>query len=165
MGVKSAANRATLGVIILLLPLAGCGGGEPLPFKSTTPPNPAGNLPTVDLKIGDVPVTVEVAREENDIRRGLMFRRSLPRDRGMIFIFPDEDYRRFWMKNTRIPLDILFVKQDGTISHTAQMKPLDKTPVSSRYKVKYVLELNRGWLGENHVQVGDKIELAPLTEQ
>ena len=86
-----------------------------------------------------------------------MNRKELGRDAGMLFKFPDRDYRAFWMQDTHIPLDIAFIKDDGEIFQLDSMTPQDKTPICSNKKCKYVLEVNRGWFKDNNLGVGSKV--------
>jgi uncharacterized membrane protein (UPF0127 family) len=101
---------------------------------------------------------VEVADSPSERRKGLMFRRELPEDRGMLFIFRDDDYRTFWMKNTYLPLDIAFINREGVITGIMSMKPLD---TNSRYRsterVRYVLEVNRDWFSRRNIGTGSRI--------
>ncbi len=88
---------------------------------------------------------VEIARNPNELAYGLMNRTSMPPDHGMLFVFPEEAERSFWMKNTLIPLDMIFIRADGTINsihHSAI--PLDLTPIYSKGPALAVLELNGG---------------------
>ena len=99
---------------------------------------------------------IELALTESEQMQGLMFRNELDENAGMLFPFPDSQQRSFWMKNTLIPLDIIFVKQDGTIQNIgANAVPLDLTPVSSTGPVKAVLEINGGQAAERGIKPGD----------
>ena len=78
-------------------------------------------------------------------RRGLMYVRNLPEMTGMLFVYGSEDYRSMWMKNTYLPLDILFARADGTVSSIARnTEPLSLKSIASVEPVMYVLELNAG---------------------
>ena len=102
---------------------------------------------------------VELAIETPQIIMGLMHRESMPQNHGMLFFFGQEAERRFWMKNTLIPLDMLFIKADGTIHHIHENAvPKDLTPVPSKGKVTAVLELNGGVSSKLGLQKGDKID-------
>ncbi len=102
--------------------------------------------------------TVEVARTQEEIYRGLMFRKEMPARYGMIFILPVEREAEFWMKNTLIPLDMVFIGADGQIKHIHPMaKPLDTTLVPSLAPVKAVLELNGGETQALGIMPGDKV--------
>jgi uncharacterized protein len=89
--------------------------------------------------------TVEVARTPEEQSRGLMFRTALAADRGMLFPYDPPRYASFWMRNTLIPLDMIFVRSDGTIDRIAENTvPRDETPVASGGQVVAVLELAGG---------------------
>jgi len=103
--------------------------------------------------------TVEVASDLEALKTGLMWRPSLPRDSGMYFRYDKNQVLSFWMKNTRIPLSIAYIRNDGTIATIKDMKPFDETKVSSDTVVRDALEMNRGWFDENDVRTGDKAEL------
>ena len=103
--------------------------------------------------------TVEVASDDEFIRRGLMGRDSLPRDSGMYFQYDEPGVRTFWMSNTRIPLSIAFIRADGVITSIEDMEPFDETPVSSSAVVKDALEMNEGWFADNGIRAGDRAEL------
>lgn len=102
--------------------------------------------------------TVEVAKTQEEIFRGLMFRKEMPERHGMIFILPEEKEARFWMKNTLIPLDMVFIGSDGVIKHIHTMaQPLDQTQISSLAPVKAVLELNGGETQTLGILPGDAV--------
>lgn len=91
-------------------------------------------------------------------RRGLMHVRELPRFAGMLFLYPDTARRSMWMKNTYIPLDILFIRADGTIaSIAAGTEPLSLTSIASDEPVRYVLELNAGVSAELGIEPGSRV--------
>lgn len=90
-----------------------------------------------------------------------MYRDTLGRDDGMLFVYPDRASRSFWMKNTRIPLSVAFVDDDGTILEIADLKPMDDRPVASVAASRFALEMNQGWFTQNRVVVGSRIEGLP----
>lgn len=113
---------------------------------------------TIETKGGPVVFHVEVAVHPDEQERGLMHRTSMPQDAGMLFVFQDVARRAFWMKNTLIPLDMLFIAEDGTIHHIHHgAKPLDLTKVTSERPVKAVLEVNGGLTDVLGIAEGDKI--------
>ena len=125
---------------------------------------PAGNLAaqtagpreelTVTTKAGPQKFEVEIADDDRERAVGLMFRRSMGEDEGMLFDFGEDEPASFWMRNTYIPLDMLFIKADGTIESIAERTtPLSEKSVPSKGPVRYVLELNGG--------VSDKFGIAP----
>ncbi len=102
---------------------------------------------------------VEVAKTEAERKRGLMYQEYLPQNSGMYFIFDNTEVVHFYMKNTKIPLSIAFIDEDGIIVSIRDMKPFDTTSVSSMVPVKFALEMNQGWFENNGVKVGDKVAL------
>lgn len=89
--------------------------------------------------------TVEVARTPAEQARGLMFRESMPRSAGMIFVYPSPRRASFWMKNTLIPLDMIFAGPDGVVTRVhANARPRDETPIDGGDGVLAVLEINGG---------------------
>ena len=110
------------------------------------------------LEIDDVTLTAEVACDEPSRRLGLMNRDELPVDHGMLFIFRNAEFRSFWMKNTRIPLSIAFINDDGVVLQIEHMKPNDLSSTWSNYKVRYALEVDKGWFTDHNVEVGDRIK-------
>ena len=104
-----------------------------------------------------IPLNIEIPQSQTDFNLGLMFRESLEEDSGMLFIFEEAGQKSFHMKDTKIPLDIAFIKEDGTIESIKELDPFTLLPVSSNGEVLYALEVNRGWFVENSVNVGDKV--------
>jgi len=103
--------------------------------------------------------TVEVAGTPEEQAQGLMYRESLAPDRGMIFPHEQPRPASFWMKNTLIPLDIIFVRPDGTIARiAANATPLSLTPIPSLEPVSAVLEIAGGRAAELGIQAGDRVE-------
>lgn len=100
---------------------------------------------------------VEIARTASEQSYGLINRKTMPPNHGMLFVFVSEDERSFWMKNTLIPLDMIFIRADGTIHsiHDSAI-PLDLTPVNSNGPVLAVLELNGGRAAALGIKPGDK---------
>ena len=114
------------------------------------------------LTLKEKKIRVEVARTEREKAKGLMFRESLGKDEGMLFIYDREEMLSFWMKNTRIPLSIAFIDQQGRIVDIQDMEPFSlRTRVSAR-PAQYALEVNQGWFKKNGIDVGDSVHL-PFT--
>jgi uncharacterized membrane protein (UPF0127 family) len=107
--------------------------------------------------------TVEVALTPPQQAQGLMFRREMAADAGMLFVFPESREQTFWMKNTYLPLDMIFIKPDGTILSIAERAvPLTETPVPSHGSAKAVLELNGGTAARLGIKPGDKVSSPAL---
>jgi hypothetical protein len=100
-------------------------------------------------------VAVEVARTEDQRDRGLMFRERMDYDHGMVFLFDREKIQRFWMKNTLIPLDMIFIRADMTVAGVVEhAEPLTTTSRFVDAPSQYVLEMNGGWARDNGVAAG-----------
>ncbi|MFC3051346.1 DUF192 domain-containing protein [Kordiimonas pumila] len=100
--------------------------------------------------------TVELALSNSQRIQGLMYRTELGSDQGMLFIFPDTDMRSFWMRNTLIPLDIIFLKSDGTIINIIEnAEPETETPRRSEAPAKAVLEIAGGHSAKLGLSAGD----------
>ena len=113
----------------------------------------------------DLPLQVEIPHTDATFRLGLMFRESLDVDKGMLFIFEKVGQHSFHMKNTNIPLDIAFIKEDGTIESIKELTPHSSVPVYSDGKVLFAIEANRGWFTEHNVEVGDEIVLGEAKDK
>ena len=115
------------------------------------------------VELGGKRFSVEIADSSQEQALGLMFRDSMPEDQGMLFIFPNEAPRSFWMKNTRIPLDIMYFDKDlKMVSISANAKPCRVSRCPSYPSIapaKFVLELNAGMASELGVGVGDSLTL------
>jgi len=108
--------------------------------------------------------TVEVADTPETRASGLMFRKELADDAGMLFIYPSKQKISMWMKNTLISLDMLFLDRDGTILHISERTtPLSTQVISSRFRVKAVLEVTAGTAARLDLRAGDRVEHDRLT--
>jgi len=106
-----------------------------------------------------VRVRLEVVSTPAARTRGMMYRDAMAEDHGMLFVFPDEVDRSFWMKNTLIPLDMLFIARDGRIVGIhADAVPLSTASISVGRPSTYVLEVNGGWAARHGVRPGDRVE-------
>ncbi len=139
---------------LALLVLAALAGGG---CRQSATAKPA--LPTVTMQLGSKTFTLEVANTVPTRERGLMQRDSMPADHGMIFVFPEEEVLSFWMKNTRIPLDIIFVAKDGRVVSIHSMKPYDLRSTRSAGPAKYAIELNKGAAEGAGVKAGDVLAI------
>lgn len=106
------------------------------------------------IEAGVVAFSVEVAADEPTRSRGLMFRESMPRDAGMVFVYPDAAPRAFWMKNTPLPLDLVFLTKRGVVCGIAQGEPFSLEHIPSGCDAQLVLELNAGVAAETGVKRG-----------
>jgi len=102
---------------------------------------------------------IEIADDEYETQTGLMYRDSMEKLQGMFFIFSNEAPRSFYMKNTRIPLDIIYISSDSTIvSFQKNAKPFDESSLPSDVDAQFVLEINAGLSDTWFLEIGDKIE-------
>jgi len=101
---------------------------------------------------------IEIANDDYHTELGLMYRSSMDEDNGMIFVFPDVQPRAFWMRNTRIGLDIIYADAQGKIVSIAKYaKPFDETSLPSEAPAKYVLEINDGLADKFGIKAGQKL--------
>ena len=138
-----------LSVLVLLL-LASCAAG-------------ADATRTIQVKIKDQPFTLELALTADQREKGLMFRDSMPADRGMLFVFAKAYPWTFWMHNTRIPLDIIFLDPDQKVVDIQTRRAYDETSRAPRAPALYVIELNAGAAARLGLKVGDTVAL-PVKE-
>lgn len=103
-------------------------------------------------------LNAEIANNEFRRRKGLMFRKNLPLNEGMLFVFEYDQKLSFWMKNTYIPLSIAFIDGGGFIREIYDMAPLNENIIyTSKYSVRYALEVNKGWFARNNIQPGCRV--------
>jgi uncharacterized membrane protein (UPF0127 family) len=114
-------------------------------------------LPTTRLTIDGNNIAAEVANTESTRMAGLMFRRDLGVDNGMLFVFPDAKLRAFWMKNTLIPLSIAFINDKGVIVNELEMPPQTEQTFMSDGPAQYALEMNAGWFTKRGIKPGDMV--------
>ena len=148
---------------------------HPTPAEPARPAPPAGPAPGCPDDPGNKPelrraevrfkeagktVRVEMAEREAQRLRGLMYRTELPEDEGMLFVFQGRTVHPFWMKNTCLPLDMLFIDEDGFIVGIEENVPtLNESNYSVPCPSKYVLEVNAGWTRRHGVRAGQYVEL------
>ena len=121
-----------------------------------------GNIVEIDNGEEVIKVNVEIADAAGERGKGLMFREGLGGDEGMLFIFEDSRERNFWMKNTLIPLDIVFISEDFEILNIEEAEPCENELCeiySSDGSAKYVLEVNQGYSKKNNIKAGDNIKI------
>jgi uncharacterized membrane protein (UPF0127 family) len=104
-------------------------------------------------------VKAEIAVNQEDRSKGLMYRKSLPDGQGMLFVFEKDDVLSFWMKNTLVPLSIAFIAYNGRIIDIKDMYPHDTNSVKSSRSVRYALETPQGWFLRAGVKEGDTVKI------
>ena len=118
---------------------------------------------TSHVKVSSHPLKVELALSEEQRERGLMYRKQLGHDEGMVFVFDEPAYQSMWMKNTLIPLSVAFLDADGRILNILDMQPETLDTHTSAGPARYAIETNIGWFERNKVKAGDKVTgLPPL---
>lgn len=162
-------------MILALLLASGCAllqKNQPVTAEETGPPrtvmvdpgalsdHPLAAMPTVQMEVGGKTFTLEVAGTSEQMQRGLMFRTELPGDRGMLFPFEPARRVHFWMKNTRIPLDMVFIRDGRIVNITHQAQPCTGDPCRyypSVVPVDRVIELPGGTAEALSLQLGDPV--------
>lgn len=132
-------------IVILCLLAPACAAGDTLKI----------------VRDGDVvtKVKIDLAETEAERQTGLMRVKYMPADRGMLFIFPKQRLITMWMRNTYIPLDMIFAQCDGTISHIHENAvPHDETLISSKGLARVVLEVNGGFAAHHGIKAGDRLK-------
>jgi len=130
--------------------------------KNKKDPNPNRSGKAINVKTEEfttLPLQIEIPNNIRDFNLGLMFRESLDINSGMLFIFNEVAEQSFHMRETKIPLDIAFIREDGTIESIKELEPFDESSIASDGEVLCALEVNRGWFAENNVEVGDEIDI------
>lgn len=140
-----------LGFLLVLLPISSRAAPDLTPL-------------TIQTAAGaSLAFRVELARTEAERELGLMYREKLAPDAGMLFLYPSERPVAFWMKNTLIPLDMIFIKRDGTILSIAERTvPLSEASIPSAGPVAAVLELNGGTVSHLGIKPGDRVQCEAL---
>lgn len=109
----------------------------------------------LELRVKDHSLRVEVASDDLSRRVGLMDRKGLPENEGMLFVFRQPAAQAFWMKHTYIPLSVAFLDDNGKILQIEDMQPKDETNTVSKNPVRFAIEVNQGWFQKNGIGVGD----------
>ena len=124
----------------------------------------SGPLAVIHTASGPVRVTLEVASTPDALAKGLMYRNALPDGHGMLFVFTADADHRFWMKNTLIPLDMLFIAADGrVVGIHADATPLSTAQVGVGRPSRFVLEVPGGYAARRGIATGDRVELVGVT--
>ena len=124
--------------------------------RSQTEAQPA--LPTLALTLGGKNIHAEIADDNQERATGLMFRKSLATDSGMLFVMPQIGPAAFWMRNTEIPLTIAYIDPSGVILELHDLEPRSEKTVSSQFpNIAFALEMSQGWFSKNNIWPGDRI--------
>ena len=123
---------------------------------------PQMNLSRTTLTAGIYQIDTQLALTPEQRQIGLMFRREMPQQEGMLFVFEQPGTQCFWMKNTLLPLTAAFVDDHGVIVNMADMKPQTTDSHCSNVPVRYVLEMNVGWFAKKGIKAGSKLGGKPF---
>lgn len=115
------------------------------------------NLPRVRIGAGLHQIDAQVAASPVQRMTGLMHRKEMPANEGMLFVFEQPGQQCFWMKNTLLPLSVAFVADDGAIVNIEEMQPQTENSHCSKAPVRYVLEMNKGWFAKKGIKPGTKL--------
>jgi uncharacterized protein len=163
-----------VGLLLLTLPSACTADTSTAPkppstAKSTAPATATSTAPatqpitfdTTTMTLKGKTFTLEVAQTTPQTERGLMYRDSMPEDHGMLFVMPSADTWSFWMHNTRIPLDIIFIDRRGKVVDIHNRAPMNDTGLGPPSPVQYIIELNLGMAQKIGLRKGDTVEIPP----
>ena len=155
-------TRTSLVALLLLNFILGCKENSQSIKGEKIPQNKS---ELYDLNFSGVSLKVEVAALPEERELGLMFRNSLKENEGVLFVFKEGSGQRFWMKNTRIPLDIGYLSTSGVLLEVHKAKPYDLSGVPSRsHDIKFVLELNAGGYKKLGIKIGSRISLKVISD-
>jgi len=146
-------NRLIVSLAYLVATLSGSAWGQDAPQLQ---------LPRTTLSAGMYLIQAQVAATAEQRATGLMHRKEMPTNEGMLFIFEQPAGQCFWMKNTLLPLTAAFVADDGTIVNLVDMKPQTLDSHCSAKPVRYVLEMNQGWFAKRGIQAGTRLGGPPF---
>ena len=129
---------------------------------ATAQTGPQPPLPTVRLTAGIHVIQAEVATSTDERATGLMFRREMAPNAGMLFRFEQSSVHCFWMRNTLLPLSIAFLADDGSVVGIADMKPQTTESHCADKPVRFALEMNQGWFARRGIQPGSRLQGGPF---
>jgi len=158
----AAGSAGSTGSLWLALALAvavamlGCDGEAPAPPPSPDRPQ---RLPTATIRVGRASLVVEIADDDAERQKGMMFRERLADDEAMLFVFLREANVAFHMKNTPVDLDLAYIADDGTITQVERMKAHVLDHVYSREPVRFALEVPAGWFERHGIGVGTNVAI------
>ena len=116
-----------------------------------------GAMPVLELNAGFHRIEAEVAANDQNRQLGLMNRREMPQQHGMLFVFPQANTHCMWMRNTLLPLSVAFIDGDGVIINIEDMQPQTEDNHCARKPARYALEMNRGWFAQRGIKPGAKL--------
>ncbi|MDR0776473.1 MAG: DUF192 domain-containing protein [Azonexus sp.] len=114
-------------------------------------------LPVIELTAGFHRIEAEVAATGESRQTGLMNRQAMPQQRGMLFVFAEENTHCMWMRNTLLPLSVAFIDAEGNIINIEDMQPQTEDNHCARRPARYALEMNAGWFAKRGIAAGSKL--------
>jgi uncharacterized protein len=139
---------------------AGAAGAQGQPMLLPVDPAPL----VAETSAGERRFSIEIAATHAERSAGLMHRRIMPDDRGMLFVFEETRPVSFWMKNTPMPLDLIFIGEDGVIGAIMQGIPFSEAPIGTPAPVRFVLELKAGTAQKAGIAAGDRLRHPRIDE-
>ena len=124
-------------------------------------------MPSIDLNAGFHRIEAEVAADQPNRMQGLMMRKSMPANHGMLFVFPQAERHCMWMRNTLLPLSVAFLDDQGRILNIENMQPQTENNHCAAAPARFALEMNRGWFADKGIKPGQRIgglEKAPAPQ-
>lgn len=147
-----------IGVIPLTIAYTGCDRAKPATESAR---KSSGHF--FDVRLGEKIAKMQVAVTDEEMQRGLMERRDLGPDEGMLFVYARPQQMSFWMRNTPTPLDIGFFNREGVLQEIYSLHPFDETAVRSRNtNLLLALEMNQGWFRQNGIKPGAQLDVAAV---
>ncbi len=117
-----------------------------------------GSLPVLELSAGMYRIEAEVAANDQHRQVGLMNRKTMPAQRGMLFVFPQERTHCMWMRNTLIPLSVAFIDAEGYIINIENMQPQTEDNHCAKVPARFALEMNEGWFVQRGIKPGFRLQ-------
>ena len=147
-------------LLLCVLIICGAPACQSVDARPPAPPSATPSTPALKpARIGTHTLQLELARSESEQQRGLMYRRELPENQGMLFIFQQEQPLGFWMRNTLLPLSIAFLDKNLHIVDIQDMQPRDETVHVSAKPALYALEMNQGWFRKRGIAAGAQLDI------
>lgn len=154
-----------VGALAFALGLAGCGKPRAASMLTTAATNPRSAGDFFPIEVGGKIVRMQLAVRPSELQRGLMGRRDLERDDGMLFVYDKPQPMSFWMRSTPTPLDIGFFNAAGVLEEIYPLHPFDEARVAARSReLQFALEVNQGWFRANGVKPGAQLDRKALAD-
>ena len=115
-------------------------------------------MPVIELTAGFHRIEAEVAASDQNLQTGLMNRRTMPQQHGMLFVFPQDNTHCMWMRNTLLPLSVAFIDADGYIINIENMQPQTEDNHCAKVPARYALEMNLGWFSQRGLRPGSRLQ-------